>query len=99
MPRRACNVPVFRYALERWNKRDADEVYSLYVFHGQPPLDEKQKREKGYLDRRARKNRPFDIAERQHQAALRIGHGDGARMPAFHQRAAQDLDQDGITHW
>ncbi|MFO0970072.1 MAG: hypothetical protein U0793_31355 [Gemmataceae bacterium] len=41
----ACNAPVFRYALERWNKRDADELYSLYVFHGQPPLDEKQRRD------------------------------------------------------
>lgn len=29
----ACNVPVFRFALERWNKRNADELYTLYVFH------------------------------------------------------------------
>lgn len=37
---RACNVPVFRYALERWNKRDADELYSLHVFHHGPcPAD------------------------------------------------------------
>ena len=32
-PADACNLPVFRYALERWNKRDAGELYSLYVFN------------------------------------------------------------------
>lgn len=29
----ACNLPVFRYALERWNKRNVDDLYSLYVFY------------------------------------------------------------------
>ena len=29
---RACNIPVFRYALERWRP----EVYQAYVFHNGP---------------------------------------------------------------
>ena len=37
-PARACNVPVFRYALERW----PPEVYTAYVFHRGPLTAEQQ---------------------------------------------------------
>jgi hypothetical protein len=29
----ACNVPVFRWALERWGAEEADDCYRLVVFH------------------------------------------------------------------
>ena len=50
------------------------------------------------LDRRARIDRPLDVAQRQHRAAVGVDHRDRAAMPAFDQRAAQDLDQNRITH-
>ena len=37
-PARACNVPVFRYALERW----PPEAYTAYVFHRGPLTAEQQ---------------------------------------------------------
>ncbi len=51
------------------------------------------------LHRRARIDRGLDVAKRQHWPAAGIDHGDGAGVPAFDQRPAQDLDQNGITHW
>ena len=40
----------------------------------------------------------LNLAQRQHLAPIGIDHGDGARVAAFHQPAAQDLDQNRITH-
>jgi hypothetical protein len=41
----ACNVPVFRFALERWNKRQVDDLYSLHIFFGAAEATKEQRRE------------------------------------------------------
>ncbi len=64
---------------------------------GSAAFDQRQRLQR--LHRRARIDRPLDVAERQHAAAVGVDHRDRAGVPAFDQRAAQDLDQDGITHW
>lgn len=51
VPATACNVPVFRYALEHWNKRQADDLYSLYVFH-QGPFPDALRKDLDDLDAR-----------------------------------------------
>ena len=48
------------------------------------------------LDRRARKHRPRDVAERDDARAVGVHHGDGAGMRRFDAAAAQDFDQDRI---
>ena len=58
---------------------------------GGAALDQRQRLQR--LHRRARIDRLLDVAQRQHPAAVGIDHRDGAGVPAFHQRAAQDLDQ------
>jgi hypothetical protein len=36
VPASACNVPVFRYALERWRAQGDDERYKVTIFHDRP---------------------------------------------------------------
>jgi hypothetical protein len=50
------------------------------------------------LDRRARKGRPRNVAQRQHRPAIGVGDRHRPAMPAFHQRAAPSLDQNRIAH-
>jgi hypothetical protein len=49
-----------------------------------------------HLDCRARKHRPLDVAERSHQAAVGIDHGDRAAMRRFADAAAHRFDQDRV---
>ncbi len=39
----ACNVPVFRWALERWGAQSYDDCYRLIVFHEGPLKPEEEK--------------------------------------------------------
>ena len=64
---------------------------------GGAAFDQRQRLQR--LDRRARKDRPLDVAQRQHARAVGVDHRDRAGMPALDQRAAQDLDQNRITHF
>src|SRR5260370_19685274 len=38
---RACNIPVFRYALERWRNDQDEDRYRITIFH-RGPLDDAQ---------------------------------------------------------
>ncbi|WP_020469916.1 hypothetical protein [Zavarzinella formosa] len=49
---RACSIPVFRYALEKW----APSKYELVVFHKGQPAPEEQKRIKSFRDDAATAN-------------------------------------------
>ena len=62
-PASACNVPVFRYALERW-KPDA---YEVHVFH-KGPLSERDRAAVRLLERQAAG------AVRAHDECLHHGH-------------------------
>ncbi len=42
LPAHACNIPVFRYALERWRAERADDLYAVIIFHC-GPLSAEQK--------------------------------------------------------
>ena len=50
------------------------------------------------LHRRARKDRPFHIAEAEHETPAGIDQRDRAAVAALDQGAAQDFDQNGIAH-
>lgn len=51
------------------------------------------------LHRRARKDRPRDVADRQHLAAVAIEHRQRAAMAAFDHISAGDFDQNRIRHY
>ena len=61
------------------------------------PLSTQRQRLKR-LDRRARKDRALDVAERECQRAAGIDDRAGAAMARFDQRAARDFDDDRIGH-
>src|SRR4051812_8698661 len=73
----ACNVPVFRYALERWNKRNAEEQYSLYVFH-EGSLPETLRKELDELD-----NRLEDAAQPANLMTYRVDTAKEVADPAI----------------
>ena len=50
------------------------------------------------LDGGAWKYRPFDVAKREHNATIRIGHSDRATMPGLDYGTAQDFDKNRIAH-
>ena len=60
-----------------------------------PALDQRQRLDR--LDRRARENRPLDVAEREHDAAVRVDHNPRAAMLRFDAPASRDFDDDGIA--
>jgi hypothetical protein len=50
------------------------------------------------LDRRARKDRPIDVAECEDDAAVGIEDRDRASVCRFGRAAAQGFDEDGVRH-
>ena len=63
---------------------------------GRAGLDQRQRLQR--LHRRARIDRPVDVAQAQRQRPRRRGDRDGAAVPALDQRPARHLDEDGIGH-
>jgi hypothetical protein len=63
---------------------------------GRTALHQRQRLDR--LHRRAREDRPVDIAERGMHLAVGIEDGDGSAMPALHPAAARHLDQNRIVH-
>ena len=49
-----------------------------------------------HLDGRARKDRPVDVAQRQHATAIGVEHRQRAAMGGLHGIASMGFDQDGV---
>src|SRR5215469_10436054 len=63
---------------------------------GRALLDQWQRLQR--LHRGTRKYRRRHVAKSKNTTALRVGHGNGAAVPAFDQRSANHVDQNGIGH-
>jgi len=59
-------------------------------------LDERQRLDR--LHRRAREDGRVDVAERQHDGAVRVDDRDRAAMARFDDVAAHRLDKNGVGH-
>src|SRR5690606_32944420 len=86
---------MFRFArMRRARQRDLAIAETERV--GSPAFHEWQRLYR--LDGRARKDRPFDIADRKHQLSGCIADRDCPAMPAFDRVAAKYFHQDRIAH-